>query len=500
MKKNMKKCLVVSMSCAILMSNSVYAYDKKSVTISVNNVIQPTVSSIINKEDYTLVGFRDLFSMVGASVEWDSKKRDIIARKYDKILTINIDTNNVKLNDKYLEMPVGVEIVDNYTYVPLRFVCEAFGLKVDWNSEKQKIFIETNEEDYQVLNLEEEKQKKEKIDINVKEMTFDEAFKIAKSKNSSLKNLDDNISYTKDVVYNLNKSIEDENIFDPAIEQILRNINALNSQVEDKEINEKLIEDGIKLSLITSINSIKVTKLNIDFLEKSIELEEKNRDALDLKYNYGLVAENDTQKVRDSILDKKRNLENLKSTLETQQIALNNLLGESKDVNVKVNFDDNIKVMDKIDFEAYVTRAKEGDLSIQLLKKNLKRAEEKRRNYSHTSNDEDKTKGDNDINVASRRLSDGQIDIENKLRNSYDNLLKIQARDKSLKAEKEQAKEEYNKVYTNYTSGNATKNQVEAAKLAILNIEKQIEENKMSYALALYTFERPYLSSNFAIE
>ena len=488
MKKNLKKIIVCTTLSTLILTNSAYGSSKKDVSLNIDNILQPVKSNVINKDGYTLVDFRDLFEMLDSEVDWNSVKRNITAKKDGKVLVINVDTNKAKLDDKYLDMPVSVEIIDETTYVPLRFICEAFGMNVDWDSEKQRISIDTGNERYIYLN---NLYKEE----NTTTLSQEEAVKKAKDNNSNIKNLNDAIEYTKEVSYNLSQQIVGQNYYDPAIEQLLKNINSLNAQIQDKDINQKIIEDSIELSVISSATAIKNTKLNIAVLEKTIEANNKNIEALELKYKYGMISESELKQAKDTQKNNELTLASLNNSLKTQQQTLNNILGQNYNTNVNIQLKDDFSEIDKIDIDSYITRSREGDISIQILKKNLERAEDLRENYSHTSSEEDKLKADNDIKTAQRKLEDAKTEMENKLRSSYDNLLKTRDNDKSLKLQLNKAIDDYNKVVANYISGNATLNQVEQAELGILNVEKQIEENKINYAVSLYTFEKPYLQS-----
>lgn len=488
MKKNIKKLLICIAISTMFLSKNIYAYEKKIITINVNNMLQPINSNIINKNGYILIPFRDLFEILDANVDWNNVKRTITAKKDDKILTINVDTNSATLNDKTLNMPISVEIIEDKTYVPLRFVCEAFNMEVNWDSSKQNISIKTEKPNYIFL-------KNLYTQNNEKLISQEEAVKMAQSKNSNIKNLNDAIEYAKKVSLSLNDQIVGQNYFDPMIEPILRNINSLDAQAQDKDINQKIIEDTIELTVISTVSNIKTTKLNIAVLEKTIETNQKNIQALDLKYNYGMISENELQRAKDEQKTNKINLETLKNSLFTQQKTLNNILGQDNNINVNILLVDDFNEIDKIDINSYITTNKEGDISIQLLKKNLKRLEDIREHYSYTSSEEEKIKADNDIKVAQRKLKDAKLNMENKIRSNYDNLLKMRDNDKNLKIELNKAIDIYNTTVANYISGNATLNQVEQSKLAILNIEKQIEQNKINYSIALYTFNKPYLTS-----
>lgn len=488
MKKYIKKFIICTSLTTLILSTNVYGYEKKAVSLNVNGMLQPVRSNVINKEGHTLVAFRDLFEILDIDVDWNSIRREITATKDDKKMVINVDTSVVKLNDKYLEMPVNVEIIEDVTYLPLRFVCEAFGMKVDWDTINQKISIDTGKKEYIYLNKIFEKDDK-------KTMSIEEAIKIAKSKSSSIKNLNDALEYSNKLVIKLSDDIVGQNHYEPQIEGVLRNINNLYAAEQDKEINQKIIEDSIELSIISAVGRIKSLELNIGVLEETIKIKEENLKALELKHKYGILSENDLKQAKDGLKSDKIGLQELKNNLNAQQKSLNNTLDQGNDAKIDIDFKYDFSKLDNIDIDSFITRNKEGDISIQLLKKNLKRLEDTRENYSHTSSEEDRIKTDNDIKAAERKLNDAKVELENKMRTSFNNLLRIRDKDKTLKLDLNKAKDAYNKVSANYISGKVTLNQVKEAELAILNIEKQIEQNKIDFEIAFYSFEKPYLGA-----
>lgn len=488
MKKNIKKFLTITALSTLFFTNSVYGYEKKEISVNIDNMLQPITSNIINKNGYTLISFRDLFEMLNAKVDYNDVKKTITAKKDDKTIIINLNNKKVTLNDKDLNMPVDIEIIDGTTFVPLRPICDAFNMKIDWDSDTQKINIDTDKQ-YIFLN-----------DIytenNEKTLSKEDAIKMAQQKNSNIKNLKDTIEYSKKLSTSLNDQLIGQNLYAPGAESILRNLSSIDGQIKDSEINEKIINDTIELSVISSVANIKTTKLNIALLEKTININEKNIQSLELKHQYGLVSENQLKQAQDEQKTNKINLDALKNSLKIQQQTLNNILGQSEDVQINIPLNDDFSALDKIDLESYIIRNKEGDISIQLLKNNLTRLEESKKLYTNSATEEELLKAENDIKSAERKLADAKINMEEKLRSSYNNLLKIKDNDKSLKIELDKSIDSYNNIVTNYINGNATLNQIEQAKLAILNIEKQIEQNKINFSVSLYTFNKPYLISD----
>lgn len=487
MKKNIKKFLTITALYTLFFTNNVYGYTEKEVSVNIDNMLQPITSNIINKDGYTLISFRNLFEMLGATVDYNDVKKTITAKKNNKTIIINLNNNKITLNNQDLNMPVDIELIDGVTFVPLRPICDAFNMDIDWDSNTQKINIDTGKQ-YIFLN-----------DIytqnNEKTLSKEEAVKMAQQKNSNIKNLKDAIEYSKKLSQSLNDQLIGQNLYAPSAEAVLRNLNNIDGQIKDSEINEKIINDSIELSVISSVANIKTTKLNIALLEETIKINEKNIDTLELKYKYGLVSENQLKQAQNEEKTNKINLEALKNSLKIQQQTLNNILGQNEDVQINIPLNDDFSDLDKIDLESYIIRSKEGDISIQLLKNNLTRLEESKKLYTNSATEEELLKAENDIKTAERKLSDAKVNMEEKLRSSYNNLLKMKDNDKNLNIELDKAIDSYNNIVTNYINGNATLNQIEQAKLAILNIEKQIEQNKINFSVALYTFNKPYLNS-----
>ncbi len=53
-----------------------------------------------------------------------------------------MDNKIARLNDKVVTLDCAPLIKEGRTFVPLRFISEAFGAKVDWISSEKKILIE----------------------------------------------------------------------------------------------------------------------------------------------------------------------------------------------------------------------------------------------------------------------------------------------------------------------------------------------------------------------
>ncbi len=137
-------------------SGGLYIYDQRGKTVVkmvidqkgmlVNGKFVPTDVPPIIKNNRTLVPIRFVTEAVGADVGWDPATRKV---------TITLDGNKVELyigkNTAYVNgIPRKIDpnnpkvvpiIIHNRTYVPIRFIMEAFGATVQWDSRTRTVTI-----------------------------------------------------------------------------------------------------------------------------------------------------------------------------------------------------------------------------------------------------------------------------------------------------------------------------------------------------------------------
>lgn len=89
----------------------------------------------------TLVPLRGIFEALGATVHWDSEKKEITASNGDKMIWLKANTKLTKVNGESKTIEVPAQIRNGRTMVPLRFVSEAFDAVVDWKSDSRTVLI-----------------------------------------------------------------------------------------------------------------------------------------------------------------------------------------------------------------------------------------------------------------------------------------------------------------------------------------------------------------------
>ncbi len=133
---------LLSVILAMLMLTScVTAVAQSNINITIDGETKVFDVMPVLDNDRTLVPLRGIFETLGAKVEWDDATWTVTATKGDTTIVLQIDNKIAKVNGKEVELDVPAKLVSERTMVPVRFVSESLGCKVDWIDETQTVVI-----------------------------------------------------------------------------------------------------------------------------------------------------------------------------------------------------------------------------------------------------------------------------------------------------------------------------------------------------------------------
>ncbi len=90
-----------------------------------------------------LVPVRGVFEQLGAAVTWDEEKKVVTATKDGHVTWLRIGDKTARRDNAPVVLDVPPQLLDGRTLIPLRFVSEAMGAKVDWNGAEKLVSITT---------------------------------------------------------------------------------------------------------------------------------------------------------------------------------------------------------------------------------------------------------------------------------------------------------------------------------------------------------------------
>ena len=111
------------------------------------------------KEGRTLIPVRAIMNGLGAEVEWDEKAKIVTITKDKQEVMFKLNVNKVLVNGETVTIDMPAQLMCNRTFVPLRFLSETLGEKVDYDEETGEI------------DVGEEKENEKKIETQMRKKT-----------------------------------------------------------------------------------------------------------------------------------------------------------------------------------------------------------------------------------------------------------------------------------------------------------------------------------------
>lgn len=143
-------CILFCLNSLVL----VHAQDETEITVSLynqelkiynkGNEIMFDNKPFIDENGRSLVPVREFAKEIGYKVSWFESNKEVCISQYTEeaeentggaggdSLWFTIGSEQYRINGEYYNIDTKVCIVNNKTYVPLRILCEAIGIKVTW--------------------------------------------------------------------------------------------------------------------------------------------------------------------------------------------------------------------------------------------------------------------------------------------------------------------------------------------------------------------------------
>ncbi|MGQ7279964.1 stalk domain-containing protein [Brevibacillus thermoruber] len=121
--------------------------DSKEIQVRVDNVsVQfPDAKPFIDPStSRTMIPIRFVSVKLGASVEWDGAKQTVTMTKDGKQISLKIGEKKAIVAGKQITFDAAATLQNNRTFVPLRFISETYGAKVEWIPSEKLVNITTD--------------------------------------------------------------------------------------------------------------------------------------------------------------------------------------------------------------------------------------------------------------------------------------------------------------------------------------------------------------------
>jgi len=144
----MKKIvLFITVSVIMLMAftTTSFAQLPLRVVVNGNRVNFPDAEPFIDDNGRTQVPVRFVSEALGAEVGWEGSTKTVTISQGDKEIKIVIGKKDYTINGEKNLMDTEALLKEDRTFVPIRFVSEGLGARVDWDPAVRTVYIDTRE-------------------------------------------------------------------------------------------------------------------------------------------------------------------------------------------------------------------------------------------------------------------------------------------------------------------------------------------------------------------
>ncbi len=276
MQKNIiftKFIAICLLATFVLFNNNVFAKTKKpskEIDLVINNSKVEgldTNPTILN--GYTFVPARGVFEILGAVVDWDQKTHEVFIAYKDSIIELEINKKTAHIDNETVSMDVPAKIINNRTMIPVRFIAESFGFKVNWDEKTRTVYILSDTEDNTDTNINNKDENNSKNTDDNKNIKNDNENTNNQNINDDQNNKDNNVQSTNDNQNNKdsinqnvknnqnNKDSSNQNVNDNQNNKDSTNQSANDNQNNKDSTNQSANDQNNKDSINQSVNGNK---------------------------------------------------------------------------------------------------------------------------------------------------------------------------------------------------------------------------------------------------
>jgi hypothetical protein len=133
--------VVVALLASLIAASSSFAAEEKAITVLVDGKQVAFTTNPFIESGTTLVPFRTIFEKLGLAINWDADTKTATGTKEGLTISLQIGNKTAIVNDKEKSLAVAPKVVNNETFIPLRFISENAEKEVSWDGISKEVYI-----------------------------------------------------------------------------------------------------------------------------------------------------------------------------------------------------------------------------------------------------------------------------------------------------------------------------------------------------------------------
>lgn len=127
----------------LVYDGATHIYDLPPINLYINNnSIQTTIMPPIQLGERVLVPTREVFEPMGATVEWKASENKVYVHDQTSLLVLEVNKAEAFVNGEIKSLDMPPKIINEKLMIPIRFISEQLGFKVNWQGDTRSVSIE----------------------------------------------------------------------------------------------------------------------------------------------------------------------------------------------------------------------------------------------------------------------------------------------------------------------------------------------------------------------
>lgn len=277
-------------------------------------------------------------------------------------------------------------------------------------------------------------------------------------------------------------------------QQLMLSLKQLTNSLRSIDANEEIAKESIELNIQQLFNSIKTAEANLDLYDENMVIQEKNIKVAEVKKSLGLISQLEYYslvKTYDQTVSEKNDLE---ISLDSAYRSLNEAMGTDLNKKYTLVYDEIVfEPMSDTNVQTKVNQALSSAESVKSAKESVELAEFDYKTYIPTSTPGLYTSKVNAISEASRNLEDTKTNLEQSIRNLYENIITAESTYNDTVQSLNLLKSQCDVIKTQYEAGQATEIDYLTALYNVHSAEVSLDSLVMNHDIMVKQYANPDL-------
>jgi N-acetylmuramoyl-L-alanine amidase len=142
-----KSILLILFSVFFLIALPHYSYaaaNQAKIILDGEEIVLPKDSEVVNVNNSVMIPIRVVAENLKFKVDWNQETQNVKIQQDTKVISLTVGKKEVVVDNEQKMLKIAPPMIKNTVVVPIRFVSEEMGLKVNWNNTDKVVTLESN--------------------------------------------------------------------------------------------------------------------------------------------------------------------------------------------------------------------------------------------------------------------------------------------------------------------------------------------------------------------